>query len=154
MKKNIEKIIEKKINELSNRIINDLLEIYKLKIEVNKPFCTIVLETIPNDYKFCELKILARVSKLIPRHLYVCPNNKYIFVEKIEDINLEDDEVEINVDSIIKKILLKIDRQIDDREIISIMNDNLTSSQIRKLGYTNYVKVAIELLEKIKEKNI
>lgn len=153
IKENIQIIIEDKINQISNRIIKELLEIYELKIEVNKPFCTIVLETIPNDYKFSELRILATVTRLIPQHLYICPNSKYVFVDKIEDVQLNTEELEIDMDEVTDRIFEKVEKIEEDSQIIKIMNENLTEEEVRTLGYENYVKVAIEVLKKVKEKN-
>lgn len=98
--------VSNKINNVLNceakRILNELMQLYKNKIEVNKSFNILVEERVNKKYNLYKNTILFKVTKFIPLDLYVCPNGKWVFVSEEEFNSM------INEDRNINKIKNKI----------------------------------------------
>ena len=75
------------INEIkkeAKRIYEILYDLYKNKVEVNKPLLDLIYNYIDNKYEKYQYLVSLYLVKLIPLGLNVCPNNKYVFVKNNE----------------------------------------------------------------------
>ena len=75
---------KKELKEEASRIMNILLEMYSKKVEVNKPFESVVSDIIDDKYKSYKESILIELVSLIPLNLMICPNYKWVFVTNEE----------------------------------------------------------------------
>lgn len=102
--------LKQMINEDSERIINEIIELYNNNIEVNKSFNELVRERINPKYLYLLENYYINITKLIPNNLYICPNNKWALVDekKLNQIIFENTLIEKdneNINSIIKEIV-------------------------------------------------
>lgn len=75
---------KKELKEEASRIMNILLEMYNKKVEVNKPFESVVNDIMNDEYKSYKESVLIELVPLIPLNLMICPNNKWVFVTNEE----------------------------------------------------------------------
>lgn len=140
--KDLKEDINKYIESKSKEIFDLLIKMYEENVEVNKPFCQVVFDNVPLDYKFCEVDILHKIIKLIPQYLCVCPNHKYVFVKRqMYDNYLPDNDLKLDIN----KILSNIDITSDD--MIKEINKNLTKEELESISCEQYFSI----IDKIKE---
>ena len=92
--------IEKIVNKDCKKIMNEIVELYNNKIEVNKSFNELVRE------------------RITPKYLYICPNHKWALVD-------EGDFNEIMLGKTTKNIDEKLNKKIK-----KIVNDLLNTKEI------------------------
>lgn len=78
--------MDKIVNEDCKKIMAQILDLYKKKIEVNKSFSDLVRERINPKYLYLLESYYTDIVKMIPRDLYICPNGRWALVDE-EDFN-------------------------------------------------------------------
>ncbi len=85
-------VLEKIVSDDCKRIMNEILELYRKRVEVNKSFYQLVREKINPKYFYLLEDYYTNITNFIPEDLYICPNGKWALVtgEEFDEILLEE----------------------------------------------------------------
>lgn len=84
--------LEDIVNQDCEKIMNEILELYYHKVEVNKSFWELVKERMNPKYFHLLEEYYFNIIRLIPKDLYICPNGRWALVteEEYDDYLLEE----------------------------------------------------------------
>lgn len=109
-------------------IMDEILDLYHKRVEVNKSFNDLVKERINPKYLYLLEHYYSSIVKLIPDDLYICPNGKWALVtgEEFDEILLEERySVDFSKNRISKIVNLIIDDLIDSDDFFDVVNKYL-----------------------------
>ncbi|HPF82830.1 MAG TPA: hypothetical protein PLV83_01490 [Bacilli bacterium] len=155
--------INNAINYEAKRILNELMQLYKNKIEVNKSFNILVEERVNKKYNLYKNTILFKVTKFIPLDLYVCPNGKWVFVSEEEFNSMINEDRNISkiknkkiLELLSKKmcqrvLLLYRENKLYNVDIFDILEEITSEQPIKQFDDEDceyLIKVTIDKIEK------
>lgn len=120
--------LEKIANEDCKKIMNEILDLYHKRVEVNKSFNQLVKERINPKYLYLLEDYYSNIIKLIPEDLYICPNGKWALVtgEEFDEIILEEKySIDFSKKRISKIVNLIIDDLIYSDDFFDTVNKHL-----------------------------
>lgn len=147
------KVIENIIDKECERIMNEILDLYHRKIEVNKSFNELIEERIPSKYLCFSDLYNNKIVKLIPKDLYICPNNKWALVNEKEfhDILLEE-EMKNNKNDNLKEIINKITEELINNENIDFFDTINKYLKIEDIYRSSSKYILEDIYDKLKKR--